>query len=554
MVSQPVLGPEGPLIRVARLEVSDDLLSSIPDLVANRLEEAGVADAVVRAPSPAARLDRLDSCPNAVVLRLFPPPDGRGRLAPGQLDRHRRRVGARRPGAHDAVPLRLLAVEFDVKVADAPAVLHQASTAQAWCDVVNGDARRAGAHRVDHLRQGAPRRPRRRRTRLRQPGAARPVRPPVRGGPRVRRRRGLRVPRHRDHLRRHRARAAQHGLAGPGRRVAEPGGRAALRRPRPRRLPVPDPRRAATWPGSGTRPTTRTTRRSARPSREGKVELFIGEPVDWLPIYDARGDGARAGLGAARAAARRRPASGRAARRAPRPVGGPEPSGDGRRRRRPPPGAVMPALDDITLETLPHGRRGLRLTLLELAAWLAHEPHSDAPDERVAGARHLRPLVRVGARRPPPPDPQGPRPPPHRHRPAGARPAQLGPAAAVSRRLRPGVAGDRLADPRAGRVVAAARRPHRGGRSPRVDRAHQQPPRPGARRRRARLRDHDRRPPDRPHRLHRRLRARRRQRRSSSRRRGTRGSGRRRRAAGSPRRRRRRSACPPSSPTPPTSA
>ena len=84
VVSQPVLGPEGPLIRVARLEVNDDLLSSIPDLVANRLEEAGVADAVVRAPEPGGRLDRLDSCPNAVVLRLFPPPIGRGRLAPGR--------------------------------------------------------------------------------------------------------------------------------------------------------------------------------------------------------------------------------------------------------------------------------------------------------------------------------------------------------------------------------------------------------------------------------------------------------------------------------------
>ncbi len=44
-----------------------------------------------------------------------------------------------------------------------------------------------------------------------------------------------------------------------------------------------------------------------------------------------------------------------------------------------PASAGLPDLDDITLETLPHARRGLRLTLLELAAWLAHEPHSDAP-------------------------------------------------------------------------------------------------------------------------------------------------------------------------------
>src|SRR5688500_10450755 len=67
VVSLPVLGPEGPLIRVARLEVNDDLLSSIPDLVANRLEEAGVTDALVRSPEPGGALDRLDGCPNAVV-------------------------------------------------------------------------------------------------------------------------------------------------------------------------------------------------------------------------------------------------------------------------------------------------------------------------------------------------------------------------------------------------------------------------------------------------------------------------------------------------------
>ena len=185
-------------------------------------------------------------------------------------------------------------------VADAPAVLHQASTAQAWCDIVNGniDERVRTASitfgKAPHvaLAAGGPG--------LRQPGAARPVRPPVRGGPRVRRRRRLRLPRHRDHLRRHRARAAQHRLARPGRRVAEPGGRPAVRRAGARRLPVPDPRARATWPGSATRPTTPDDPPIGETVADGKVELFIGEPVDWLPIYDARDADARAGLGAAR--------------------------------------------------------------------------------------------------------------------------------------------------------------------------------------------------------------------------------------------------------------
>ena len=33
----------------------------------------------------------------------------------------------------------------------------------------------------------------------------------------------------------------------------------------------------------------------------------------------------------------------------------------------------------MTLDAVPHPRRGLRLTLLELASWIGHEPHSDVP-------------------------------------------------------------------------------------------------------------------------------------------------------------------------------
>src|SRR3546814_7306339 len=37
------------------------------------------------------------------------------------------------------VPLRLLGAGFDLAVADAPSILHQACSARVWCDVVNGD-------------------------------------------------------------------------------------------------------------------------------------------------------------------------------------------------------------------------------------------------------------------------------------------------------------------------------------------------------------------------------------------------------------------------------
>ena len=49
-----------------------------------------------------------------------------------------------------------------------------------------------------------------------------------------------------------------------------------------------------------------------------------------------------------------------------------------RRRRRSPKGA--PDLDSISLRATPSPRRSTRLTPLELAAWYAHEAHTDAPE------------------------------------------------------------------------------------------------------------------------------------------------------------------------------
>ena len=512
VVSQPVLGPGGPLIRVARLEVSDDLLSSIPDLVANRLEEAGVADAVVRAPEPGGSLDRLDSCPNAVVLRLFPPPIGEGGSLPASwIDIAGEWVlGDLSP--HDVVPLRLLAVEFDVKVADAPAVLHQASTAQAWCDVVNG--------RIDERVRTAS------ITFGRRPHVALAAGGPACDSQALLARFDLLC----EVAREYAGDAAYAcldiettfdgiGLGLPNTGWRDQGGASPnLVAGRLCDVLVPD-----AYPyqilgrghlaGLGHETYDEDDPPIGETVAPGKVELFIGEPVDWLPIYDARGTGARAGLGAARAPARRRPAGRRAPRRPARAAPGAGATGARRRRRGPPagrrdarprrhhPGDAPPRPP----RPAPHPPRAGRVA----------RPRTPQrrPRERVAGARHLRPVVRVRARRPPAPDAQGPRPPPHRHRPARPRPG----SARARRRSRPTtppaawLATDWLIRIQAA-VVAPAGRPHRGGRPPRDDRPDQQPPRPGALGRRAGLRDHDRRPPDRPHLVDRRRRARRRQR------------------------------------------
>jgi hypothetical protein len=374
VVSLPVLGPEGPLIRVARLEVNDDLLSSIPDLVANRLEEAGVTDALVRAPEPGGALDRLDSCPNAVVLRLFPPPDDGGGLPASWIDIAGEWVlGGLTP--RDVVPLRLLAVEYAVKAADAPAVLHQASAAQAWCDVVNGNVE-------DRIRTASI-------TFGKAPHVALAAGGPACDSQALLARYELLC----EVAREYTSEVAYAcvdiegtfdgiGLGLPNTGWRDQGGASPnLVAGRLCDVLVPD---AYPYQILGPGHLNRLAPEGYDPAEppigdplgSGKVEVRIGEPADWLPIYDARAAVLEQGwelLGPLLADDREvadllgdrpEPAP-------PTPTSVPHVEVPG--------AGALPALDDITLETLPHGRRGLRLTLLELAAWFAHEPHSDAP-------------------------------------------------------------------------------------------------------------------------------------------------------------------------------
>jgi hypothetical protein len=376
VISRAVVAPGGPLLRVARLAATEQQLRSVADLVVRRLEEAGVADAVVEAPEPGGALDRLDGCPNAVVLRIFPAPAGdRGVLPASWIDIACEWVlGDLAPS--DLVPMRLLAVEFDVAVADAPAVVHQASLARAWCDVVNGSL-------TDRVRTASI-------TFGRTPHVALAAGGPACDSSALLARFDLLCEVARE-LAADVAYACvdveptfegiglgldsggwrQHGGAAPNLVAGELCD-----------VLVPD---VFPYQILGKGHLARLGQQAddpehpaiGEPIADGHVEVLIADPADWLPIYDVRADAQAEGFELLRPLlATDQEVDELLAARPGRQVSE-ESRGAGRR------GAVgaagMPDLDDIVLETLPHSRRGLRLTFLELVSWFAHEPHNDAP-------------------------------------------------------------------------------------------------------------------------------------------------------------------------------
>lgn len=373
-LSNVVIAPGGPLLRVARLGASDDALRSIPRLVARRLEEAGVASAHVGAPEPGGFLDGLDACPNAVVLRLFPQPAGDGGAIPASwIDIACEWVlGDLAPT--DLVPMRLLAVEFDVEAADAPTIVHQASLASAWCDVVTGNlherVRTASITfgRAPHVALAA-------------------------GGPacdsnalmarfellcEVARELaadvtyacvdiettfegiglGLGSGGWRDH-----GGASPNLVAGELADILIPDvfpfqilSKGHLARLAPNGSDIDEPM-------------------IGEPIADGRVEVLIGDAADWLPIHDVRDQVQAEGFEIlAPLLATDEQVDELLASRPGRQVANDAP---GTHRTATPAGT--PDLDDIILETIPHARRGLHLTFLELVSWVAHEPHNDAP-------------------------------------------------------------------------------------------------------------------------------------------------------------------------------
>lgn len=368
-VSTAVLAPDGPIMRVNGLEGDDDTATAVLDAVVKRLHDAGVGDAVLDVPEPGGELDALDTCANAVVLRLFPDPAGAaGTIPPRWVDLAGEWVlGDQAPT--DRAPLRVLGLEWRVPVAEAPSVLHHAAQGRAWCDLVQGNLRERV--RTASLTFGT------------TPHLALAA-----GGPACDRAALLARFELLCDVARDIAPEAAYacvdveptfegvglGLSPEGWQ-AEGGASPNLVAGRLVDLLVPDvfpfqvlgpdhleryvPGAHLVDPPIGT------------PLQGDRVEVTVGEPEAWLPLYDGRAEVRRQGIEllapllATPAEVDELLAS--RPERSPRGTGGAD-SASG-----------LPDLGDIRLETLPHSRRGLRLTLLELVAWLAHEPHSDAP-------------------------------------------------------------------------------------------------------------------------------------------------------------------------------
>lgn len=137
-VSPVAVLPAGPFVRIDDLSVRVDTRRRFADAVHDALEAE-------RMPASAAAvldvdgLDDLDRCRRAVVLRLFPSPAGdAGRLDPAWIDVASEWVfGDQRP--ESVVRVRVLGVEQSVPAAEAAGVLHGCAASRTWCDVVTGD-------------------------------------------------------------------------------------------------------------------------------------------------------------------------------------------------------------------------------------------------------------------------------------------------------------------------------------------------------------------------------------------------------------------------------
>jgi len=377
--------PDGLVVRVDELPGDPLTRRRIADAVDDLVVDAGFPPGAA-AVRPVDGLADLDAAARAAVLRVFPDPAGSaGRLPATWIDLAAEWVfGDQDPDA--VVRLRVLGVEAEVGAREAAGILHGCARARAWCDVVTGDVR----------------------ARLRTASISFGVAPHVAvaaGGPRcdddgLLARFDLLAEVARDLARSVRGHdrpayacldledtfgALGTGLSGAA--WAEQGGASPNRvagRLADRRVPEAFPYQVL-----GPRHVERLAGRAAtEPLGDDRWGLTVGDPAAWLPTSPARAD-ARAEAWTVLAPLllsedELEGALAEASRDRTEPAPG-EPGEEGAW------GAGLPDLASIVVEPHPHPRRGTRLSILELAAWLAGEAHSDDPV-------NVAPVLRIYAR------------------------------------------------------------------------------------------------------------------------------------------------------------
>lgn len=384
-VSPVALLPDGPLLRLDDLPADPLTRRRIADAVDDLVVDAGFPPGAALLCEVDGLAD-LDDAARAVVLRLFPDPAGSaGTLPATWIDLAAEWVfGDQDP--ETLVRLRVLGVEATVMAKEAAGILHGCGRSRTWCDVVTGDVS----------------------SRLRTASISFGIAPHVAvaaGGPRcdddgLLARFELLAEVAREHAGTGRghdrvayacldfeatfgdlgtglsaAPWADEGGASPNRVV----GRLADRH-------VPD---AYPFQVLGPRHVARLADHHAlEPVGEDRWALAIGAAAEWLPTSPLRDDLRRSSwrtlapllvgeddLDEALAAASRDR----------------EEPGDDAHEGDAGWGAGLPDLSTIVIEPHSHPRRGTRLSVLELAAWLAGEPHSDDPV-------NVSPVLRVYAR------------------------------------------------------------------------------------------------------------------------------------------------------------
>lgn len=381
--------PDGPIVRLDDLPNDPLTRRRVADIVDELVADAGFE----RGAAVLCEVDGLadlDECPRAVVLRLFPSPLGSaGHLPAGWIDLAGEWVfGDQDP--ETMVRLRVLGVEAEVMAKEAAGILHGCARARAWCDVVTGDVT----------------------TRVRTASISFGIAPHVAvaaGGPRcdddgmlarfelladVARDHAVPGPRSRSEDRVAYACLdfedtfgdlgtglsnvpwADEQGASPN-RVA---GRLADHRvPEVFPFQVLGPRHVEALGDAG---------RSLRPIGEDRWELDLGDPSDWLPDYALRAELRREGWKLLEPLLVRADDLDDALASAGSVDAG---AGDDDGADKAGWATGLPDLGTVVLEPHSHPRRGSRLSILELAAWLAGEPHSDDPVT-------VSPVLRVYAR------------------------------------------------------------------------------------------------------------------------------------------------------------